>query len=161
MRYYRLIGLFEGNRAMPLVVVAKIDPALDGMVGIALDWTPLDHFDSAADMKEKQSVVIQHYTTTALAIFTWAQLVAAYRIALSVTFGKFGPQLKKEKNGNNAVSIEEWRNGAWATLGPWDMPVLHHAPPHQKEELLYGDVPSSMNLAAAALRDRPRSSKKA
>lgn len=160
MKKFRLIGLFEGNKWMPLVAVARIDPTIDGMVGFALEWTPLDHFDSAVNMKEKPAAIIQHYATTALAVFTWGQVVNAYRLALDVAFREAGPQIQK-KDGKNVVSIEEWRDGAWATLGPLDMPVLHHAPPHPEKPSLKGSSPGPMVLAAAALDERFRSRKKA
>ncbi len=155
MQKYRLVGFFEVNKWMPLVVVAQVDPSLDGMVGFAIERAPLDHFDSAVNMKGKPVALIRHYTTTALAVFTWGQVYTAYQVARSVTFRDFGPQIKKE-NGINVISIEEWRNGTWVKLNPGEMPAISSASQRPKPRPSIGPANGGLALAAAALRERPR-----
>lgn len=160
MRYYRLIGLFEGNKRLPLVVVAQIDPTADTMVTTKVEWTLLDHFEKSTKIlgdPKKDVVVIQHYTSKVLAVFTWSQVANAYWIAMTTNFPKPGPQLQKEKDGRNAVSIEEWREGMWVKLAPAEMPGPRCSPSKIHHKLPPIDTaPNVMVLAAEALRMRSR-----
>lgn len=148
-KYFRLVGLF-GNQRMPLVIRAEVDPESPGMTKSTIDWTPMDHFQDEVGKNIPGVRIIQHYGGKVLAVFTWEQVVEAYRRALAAKFRDSGPQLTQD-DGRNVITIEEWR-GEWVDLGPLGMPVIQHAPKHPAASPVGG--PGSMALAASALRER-------